>query len=160
MLSWLPAQRIFSVTAKERESSQQVPFASHLFSIALITSLFTIASQPIRSTKYQFLLHITRGPCAFPQGVSAVLFHCCLGLIFSPVPNFPQSTRFPSITIIVTCNYHHHLLPQFTQFVSLSSSPTTLSFTTHHHSKFPHSHWHPDNNRLSAVALLRAWDLL
>ena len=68
-----------------------------------------------------------KGPCAYPQGVSAVLFHCCLGSIFSPVVHFPQSTRPPSITTIVTCNYHHHLLPQLTQFVSSSPSSTTLS---------------------------------
>jgi hypothetical protein len=70
--------------------------------------------------KHLFRFHITRGPCAFPQGVSAVLFHCCLGSIFSPVVHVPPTHAAPF-------HYHHHLLPQLTQFVSSSPSSTTLS---------------------------------
>ena len=64
--------------------------------------------------KHLFRFHITRGPCAFPQGVSAVLFHCCLGLIFSPVPNFPNprgSPPLPSLSPSTTTIIFYHNSP-------------------------------------------------
>ena len=115
--------------------------------------------------RYKWIL----GP--YLRGISCIIYlstpHCYLGSIFSPVlpllqlviphpSNFLYTTTIrPSIvTTLVT---HHSSL----QSVNIQCTTSSSHDTTHSSLllQILHTHWHPDNNRLSAVALLRAWDL-
>ena len=93
-----------------------------------------------------------------------VLIHCYLGSIFSPVHSLLQPASSvhlnllypPSSTTLISTTLHNHLpLLQSANVHRLTSSShdtTHLSLSL----QIQHIHWHPDNNRLSAVALLRA----
>ena len=108
-----------SVRAKEKICARSHQFTLHLFSL----------HSPFSYSYYQSCLQSTKikGPCAYPQGVSAVLFHCCLGSIFSPVVHFSLHTQ-PLPTL-------HHCHPQLPPSSSTTTHPVCFFLSLVHYTK-------------------------